>query len=366
MPDTRTAVSEIVTGLGLYGFRDLAQALAARPGSSPMSTTTSTTNSTRRSHRALTLMCSGWPGPTGSASPARPMASAAGPLVGGVERPHKPPAYEQIPADLRVDHVYLLSCKYGSKILQNASPANLFDRALNERRTSAVDWFDAVAPTSYGEFYTEVVAHTGLTGLPPDPTELTEIIANNSGRRFPAAGRSNSASSGGSWRSRSRASADRLLDNISAKGEREAFVWRLLRLQAAPYFVLGADLKNVPLHYRVTTPWDFRRASRSDRLTCGASTPANRWFGGGSTCTIGNSTPTESLRGTSKCAGVTASSAVSPRRRSTSIPRITTWLAISRSTTDPDRPKQIGRPVAQQVDERVGHHSARTHASPPA
>ena len=49
------------------------------------------------------------------------------------------------------------------------------------------------------------------------------------------------------------ASADRLLDNISAKGEREAFVWRLLRLQAAPYFVLGADLKNVPLHYRVTT-----------------------------------------------------------------------------------------------------------------
>ena len=31
MPDTRTAVSEIVTGLGLYGFRDLAQALAARP-----------------------------------------------------------------------------------------------------------------------------------------------------------------------------------------------------------------------------------------------------------------------------------------------------------------------------------------------
>ena len=97
------------------------------------------------------------------------MASAAGPLVGGVERPHKPPAYEQIPADLRVDHVYLLSCKYGSKILQNASPANLFDRALNERRTSAVDWFDAVAPTSYGEFYTEVVAHTGLTGLRPTP-----------------------------------------------------------------------------------------------------------------------------------------------------------------------------------------------------
>ena len=35
-------------------------------------------------------------------------------------------------------------------------------------------------------------------------------------------------------------------------------MWRVLRLQAAPYFVLGADLKDRPLSYRVTTPWDFR------------------------------------------------------------------------------------------------------------
>ena len=44
--------------------------------------------------------------------------------------PHRPPAYEQIPADLRVDHVYLLSCKYGSNILMNASPWHLFERSL--------------------------------------------------------------------------------------------------------------------------------------------------------------------------------------------------------------------------------------------
>ena len=31
MPDIRTAISEIVTGLGLFGFRDLSRALAARP-----------------------------------------------------------------------------------------------------------------------------------------------------------------------------------------------------------------------------------------------------------------------------------------------------------------------------------------------
>jgi hypothetical protein len=39
---------------------------------------------------------------------------------------------------------------------------------------------------------------------------------------------------------------------------REEMVWRLLRLQAAPYFVLGAASDGTPLHYRVGTPWDFR------------------------------------------------------------------------------------------------------------
>ena len=232
MPDTRTAVSEIVTGLGLYGFRDLAQALAARPRfiTNVDDDVYDQLDEAFASGTHADVFRVAWA--NGSASPARPMASAAGPLVGRVERPHKPPAYEQIPADLRVDHVYLLSCKYGSKILQNASPANLFDRALNERRTSAVDWFDAVAPTSYGEFYTEVVAHTGLTGLPPDPTELDRNHRERLRKALP-----------GRWPVElrehwglvafeiSRASADRLLDNISAKGEREAFVWRLLRLK---------------------------------------------------------------------------------------------------------------------------------------
>ena len=55
-----------------------------------------------------------------------------------------------------------------------------------------------------------------------------------------------------------RASAARLLEVAPRRREREQFLWRVLRLQAAPYFVLGAGLDDAPLRYRVGTPWDFR------------------------------------------------------------------------------------------------------------
>ena len=35
-------------------------------------------------------------------------------------------------------------------------------------------------------------------------------------------------------------------------------LWRLLRLQSAPYFVLGESASGEPLRFRVGTPWDFR------------------------------------------------------------------------------------------------------------
>lgn len=260
MPDTRTAVSEIVTGLGLFGFRDLGRALAARPRfiANVDDEVYDQLDSAFASGEHADVFAVAW------ANGQRFARSTDGlrgrpPWTVEWKGPHKPPAYEQIPADLRVDHVYLLSCKYGSKILQNASPANLFDRALNARKTSAEDWFATVAPTSYGELYRAALEHTGLVGLPADPSRLEREQRTALRRALP-----------GRWPEElreqwelvafeiARASAARLLDKISNKADREAFVWRLLRLQAAPYFVLGADLKGTPLHYRVTTPWDFR------------------------------------------------------------------------------------------------------------
>ena len=86
--------------------------------------------------------------------------------------PGRPPGYDQIPADLRVDHVFLISCKYGSDILFNVSPAHVFDRLLAERRGDRTDWFLEIAPEAYHDLYTRSVAYTGLENMADSVTEL--------------------------------------------------------------------------------------------------------------------------------------------------------------------------------------------------
>ncbi len=260
MPAVRTEISEIVTGLGLLGFRDLERALAARPRY--------ITNVDDKvydrldeayvggSHRQVfeTAYANG-----SAFSRADDGLRGRPPWVVEWKGPHRPPAYEQIPADLRVDHVYLISCKYGSNILHNASPWHLFSGALADRSKNYGDWFVEVAPRSFQAFYSEV---RGRVGDPDLPVEV--------GRLDPHHRRVLQEALPGRWPVELRpdwelvayevasASADRLLQATSAKGHREELLWRLLRLQAAPYFVLGADMHGEPLRYRVTTPWDFR------------------------------------------------------------------------------------------------------------
>jgi len=54
-------------------------------------------------------------------------------------------------------------------------------------------------------------------------------------------------------------SAARWRANLGRAQQRNELLWRLLRMQAAPYFVLGAQHDNTPMQYRVDTPWDFSR-----------------------------------------------------------------------------------------------------------
>lgn len=260
MTDTRTAISEIVTGLGLFGFADLPRALAARPRfiTNVDDTVYDRLDAAFENGSHAGLFETAW---DNGACFARADDGLRGRPPWSVEwkGPHRPPAYEQIPADLRVDHVYLVSCKYGSKILQNASPWNLFDRRLGDREKRADDWFAAVAPTSYQELYRAVVTHLAADGLPATVDRLESshraFLRGALPRRWPDELREQ-------WGlvafEIARASAARLLDRLRTRGDREEFVWRLLRLQAAPYFVLGADLRDAPIRYRVTTPWDFR------------------------------------------------------------------------------------------------------------
>ena len=61
---------------------------------------------------------------------------------------------EVAPVDLRIDHVYLVSCKYMSNILFNASPSHIFDSLLVGGRLGAAegaggDWYAEVAPAQY-------------------------------------------------------------------------------------------------------------------------------------------------------------------------------------------------------------------------
>lgn len=260
MADTRTEITEIVTGLGLFGFRDIERALAARPrfilnvDDTVYDRLDAAFAAGQHDRVFRTAYDNG-------AVFARADDGLRGrpPWVVEWKGPHRPPAYEQIPADLRVDHVYLLSCKYGSNILHNASPWHVFDRALSERATQAGDWFAAVAPESFQEFYALVRSHVGDGSLPERVTELA-----------PAHRQRLKQALKGHWPSElrddwrlvafeiARASAARLLAAAPGRRAREEFLWRVLRLQAAPYFVLGAGLDDEPLRYRVGTPWDFR------------------------------------------------------------------------------------------------------------
>jgi hypothetical protein len=197
---------------------------------------------------------------------------------------HKPPGYEQIPADLRVDHVYLVSCKYGSSILHNVAPSHLFERRLAERRRGGAvpDWFAEVAPEGYQELYDACRGAIGGDGLPPLVGALAaphreQLKATLRGRAWPAGVER-------TYREFSHAvaleSATRWRAALPDALAREEMLWRLLRLQAAPYFVLGAAADGSPLRYRVDTPWDFRArfSVRSfDAWPDAAGQPLVRW-----------------------------------------------------------------------------------------
>ena len=105
MTDTRTAISEIVTGLGLFGFADLPRALAARPRfiTNVDDTVYDRLDAAFENGSHAGLFETAW---DNGACFARADDGLRGRPPWSVEwkGPHRPPAYEQIPADLRVDH----------------------------------------------------------------------------------------------------------------------------------------------------------------------------------------------------------------------------------------------------------------------
>jgi hypothetical protein len=172
----------------------------------------------------------------------------------------RPPGDEAAPIDLRVDHVYLISCKYLSDNLLNASPGRLFDGLLaRSGRWERGDWYETTAPAEYQALYRACRAASRLGSLPERAAELSveqrrALRHALPGRRYPADAAAPyralcaavSARSAERWRAR------------LAEADPERMLWRLLRIGDAPYFLLGAHGER-RLALRVDTPWDWRQ-----------------------------------------------------------------------------------------------------------
>lgn len=172
---------------------------------------------------------------------------------------HKPPGYDRLPADLRIDHVYLVSCKYLSKVLWNVSPSYAIDSCLEGAgEGQQPDWYGVVAPDAYDELYAAV--RSFVDGLPPRRTDL----AADDRQRIKAA-------TAGQWPEAlkqparefslavARATAARWEANLPTHAARLRMLWLLLRLSSAPYFILGTT-GHADLRLRVATPWDWSQA----------------------------------------------------------------------------------------------------------
>lgn len=266
MPSERTFVTELSTALGLYGASEPAEVLARRPAAFSNLAETDW-------ERLARLFAGGAYEQEFAAGHANGRAFFEAPDALRGRRPRliewtggrRPPGDEVVPADLRIDHVYLVSCKYASKILHNPSPARLVEGLL---ATGALpdgrDWYARTAPAEYQSLYELCAAGVGglpMFGLSLSPRER-RLLASRLRQGWPEGAEAAYASL---CRAVSVETA-RLWSARLMPGNEEAMLWRLLRIGAVPYFVLGTAGRSA-VRLRVDTPWDWRQRYRLLALT---------------------------------------------------------------------------------------------------
>ena len=259
MADLRTTITEVVTGLGMCGCEDLDEAFANRPTALVNVGDDEWTRLQDAWRRRVDHDASVAAWMNGRAFlGARDGLRGRVPMTVEWKGAHRAPGDEVVPADLRVDHVYLVSCKYLSSIVMNSSPQHLFERLLagGHGQRAGVDWFAYVAPDEHAALYDAIRGADG-EALPDHASALTREQRRSLASRLR-----------GTWPSAE--AADRYRELVTrvaeesarrwaaALGNRsEAMLWRLLRIGSAPYFVLGAAPSGF-LRLRIATPWDWR------------------------------------------------------------------------------------------------------------
>ncbi len=270
MPALRTEITEIVTGLAMLGGDSLDAALRTRPDEL-IDVDDVTWDRLVATHHARTHdrdFLAAWNNGRAFLT-AREGLRGRRPVVVEWKGGHRDPGDIAVPSDLRVDHVYLVSCKYLSRVLHNASPWALFEHLLVGARSTRGegDWFDTVAPREHQELYRLARQRYGADlGLPEAVSALDATQRQLLRRRIPRDWDSACAAAYAELvHTASVGSAARWNEGLTSRRDREAMLWRLLRLTPAPYFVLGTAPEG-PIRLRVGTPWDFQRHHRLRRF----------------------------------------------------------------------------------------------------
>jgi hypothetical protein len=263
MPSDRTFVTELATALGMVGGDELSTVIARRP---PV-----LVNLTGPDwERLTTLWHSGEFETDFTAGFENGRAFLTAPEALNFRRPRmiewtggrRAPGDEVLPSDLRVDHVYLVSCKYLSRILHNPSPARLVEGLLTQAPVDDLrDWYQRVAPAEYQALYEACVDSIDVMPLPPLASDLVRAER----RHLALALRGDWSTEAARVYARlclvvADATAQSWSARVNAKNA-EAMLWRLLRIGSTPYFILGSSAAG-SMRLRIETPWDWRQTYR--------------------------------------------------------------------------------------------------------
>lgn len=268
MADDRTFVTELGTALGMLGFGDVSEAITRKAPQLRIS---------RADWKRLEDLVT-----NGELADEARMAFGNGraflespdalrgrlPVLVEWTGGRRPPGDEVAPIDLRVDHVFLVSCKYLSANIANPSPARLFDGLLSTTGNWVRnDWYMETAPGEFGALYEMCKKTAGLTDLPDDPRNLEQADKRRLRSALPARSFPDEVQPLylDLCKAVSIASAARWRDAIAEFGKPEQVLWRLLRIGSAPYYLLGSDVRR-RLRLRIASPWDWRQNFRFLKL----------------------------------------------------------------------------------------------------